>query len=95
MAITIITDNKPRYMIYGCELPEKVRSDYDYIDKEEFDYHEFVKYKGNYYDVGDFERAGMMPEFKGWAGYSGDSFFSGVLLKIVDRESVVMGRYYS
>ena len=99
--ITIITNNIPRNIIYGYELPESIRADFDYIDADEFHYHNFVLYKGNYYDLSDFMRIephnsfNCISEFHNWSGYHGDSYFSGVLIKLVNDEQVIMGRYYN
>ena len=99
--LTIVTNNAPRNIIYGYELPESARIDFDYIDADEFHYHNFVLYKGNYYDLSDFMRIephnsfNCITEFQNWSGYHGESYFSGVLIKLVDDERVIMGRYYS
>ena len=99
--LTIITNNIPRNIIYGYELPESIRADFDYIDADEFHYHNFVLYKGNYYDLSDFMRIephnsfNCITEFQNWSGYHGESYFSGVLIKWVDDERVIVGRYYN
>ena len=41
--IKIITNNKPRQLIYGYELTDKQKQDFDYIT--DIDSHDFVKYK--------------------------------------------------
>ena len=84
----IITNNVPRNMIYGYELTDKQKQDFDYI--AEIDNHDFVKYKGMIFDVSEF----MITELEGWDGVSGQSYFHGYLIKIVDSDSVIMGRYY-
>lgn len=32
--------------------------------------------------------------WKNWDGYQSDTFFSGVLVKFVDLDQVIVGRYY-
>lgn len=86
--IKIMTNNKPRQLIYGYELSDKQKQDFDYI--EDIDSHDFVKYKGRVFDVGEF----MITELEGWDGVSGQSYFNGYLIKIVDSDTVIMGRYY-
>ena len=94
----IITNNVPRFIKYGYEMPEKFRSDFDYILPEEFDNHDFVEYKGNWYDLSEFlstrESSG---DFAQWHGYAPDSYFSGILVKQIapDFEAVIIGRYYA
>ena len=89
----IITNNQPRQLIYGYELTEKQRQDFDYL--EDIDGNNFVKYKGNIYDVSEFMSTHNMDSLKGWDGYSSDSFFSGILIKYIDSDTVIVGRYYS
>jgi ribosomal protein L30E len=90
----IRTNNKPRHVIYGFELSNKERQEFDYYTGEELDNATFFRYKGNIYDVGEFMRCpdSLAP----WHGYSSDSYFSGVVVKIVDNgESVIVGQYFS
>lgn len=84
----IITNNVPRNMIYGYELTDKQKQDFDYI--EDINSHDFVKYKGMVFDVSEF----MRTDLDGWDGVSGQSYFHGYLIKIVDSDAVIMGAYY-
>ena len=84
--MNIITNNHWHNFLYGYELPESVRADFDYIDSDEFDAHDFIKYRGSYYDSGEFMR---VPESANdgmdkWHGYHSDSYFSGVLVRFSD-----------
>lgn len=94
MIMQIKCNNAKRNFIYGHELSKKQRSEFDYIRDDEIMLHEFVKYKGRVYDVSEFMRI-ESNEFNDWHGYTGDSFFSGVLIKILDPESCIMASYYS
>lgn len=90
----VITNNKPRKMLYGYELPESVKADFDYLDREEMEFRDFIFYRGNYYDIGEFMSTAGIEELKeSWTGYSSDSYFSGVVIKMVDCDSVICGRY--
>jgi len=90
--ITIITNNQPRDILYGFQLPEKYRKEFDYLTDEEYADHVFFIYKKQAYSLSEFMRT---DGFKNWHGACSDSFFSGVLVKIVnDGESVIVGRYY-
>ena len=89
----IITNNQPRLLLYGYELTNKEKQDFDYLD--DTDSHNFVKYKGNIYDVSEFISTYNMDSLKDWDGYSSDSFFSGILIKYIDSDTVIVGRYYS
>lgn len=91
--IKIMTNNKPRQLIYGYELTDKQKQDFDYI--EDIDSHYFVKYKNNIYDLSEFMRVENNDSLKGWDGYSSDSYFSGTLVRYIDSDTVIMGRYCS
>ena len=92
----IISNNKPRFLTYGYELSAKEKSDFDYIEADEIDLHEFVRYNGHVYDCSEFMRTGNNEALKCWDGYTSDTYFSGVLIKLSgDGESAIMGRYFS
>lgn len=99
----IKTNNHWRPFLYGCELPDKVRADFDYIDADEIDGHDFIKYRGRYYDSGEFMRIDrataphpQRPNWEEWHGYQSDSFFSGILIRFSkDGEAYQIATYYS
>jgi hypothetical protein len=100
--VNIITNNVPRDIVYGYELTDKERKEFEYIDFDSDDgaCHDFVRYKGELIDLQDLEGGWgshiMSTTFKGWSAYRSDTFFSGILVRFVeDYEKVVMGRYYS
>lgn len=95
MSITIKTNNVPRLLKYGYEMPDKFKSDFDYISEEDFPLHDLFVYKGQWYDLGEFMRIPEGPNFAGWDGYASDTYFSGILIKFVDEESVIVGQYFS
>lgn len=90
----IITDHKYRNLIYGYELTEKERAEFDYI--EDINDHNFFRYKGWVYDPGEFIRVDhhLPDSFKTWDGYQSDTFFSGILIRYSrDFEQVMVARY--
>ena len=105
--ITIITNNVPREVIYGYQLTEKERLEFDYynwgkIALGQDDDPSFFRYKGELYDLAEFEVTANVAIFRNkfWHLYQSDSFFSGILVKWSyadedDYESVTVGRYYS
>jgi hypothetical protein len=104
MPVVIKTDNKWRNILTGYELPEKVWKDFDYLKYEEFKEHSFIRYKGEYYDLGEFMHIdkktfgiGEAPRpFMKWDGYMNDTYFSGIVIKISsDGERYKVGRFYS
>lgn len=90
----IRTNNVPRLLKYGYEMPENLRTEFDYIEEEDFATHDFFIFKGQWYDLAEFMRCDS-EHFKGWDGYASDSYFSGVLVRILDDERVVVGQYFS
>lgn len=97
MSLKIVTNNQPREIIYGSELPKSKRKDFDYIEDDmDFNNNQFVQYRGDYYDLGEFLRIENNSDLKGWNGYSSDTYFSGTLIKICeDNDYVIMGQYFS
>ena len=97
MGLTITSNNHDRLFLYGHELPEDVKSDYDYL--EDIDSENFIKYRGVYYSLSDFMRidhGNQDPDLAYWDGVRSDSFFSGVLIKLSDcGDSYQIATYYS
>ena len=95
--LTIKTNNVPRPIIYGYELTDKERSEFDYYDSADLDYATFFRYKGSIYDLDEFMLVtDTMKSFRSWDGYCSDSFFSGILVRYSDDfESVIVATYYS
>jgi hypothetical protein len=93
----VTTNNVPRDIIEGYELTEKERAEFDYIDWKAIEAGEdsvvFVRYKGELYDLDEFES--MWPNrFEGWDGIQPETHFSGLLIKFVNKfEQVIVGRY--
>ena len=93
----IITNNKPRPMLSLWELPEDVQKDFDYVLPDDGSCR-FVKYKGAWLDCFDMQsisREQGFDQFKGWHGIASDTFFSGVLVRFVNDNDVIVGRYFT
>lgn len=87
----IITNNRPRSIIYWHELSEKEKAEFDYMEENEANDSSFFRYKRWVFCLGEFMRDGT-PD--GWHGVSAQSAFDAVLIKIVDNETVVVGRAF-
>jgi hypothetical protein len=80
------------------DVPSKIlKSQFDWTDKDHAlycDYSDgFIEYHGCWYHLSQFVRSGA-PE--GWQGAHGDSFFSGVVIRLSsDGERYQIGTYYS
>jgi hypothetical protein len=93
--LSIITDHKYHNFKYRNEVPGSVlKNQFDYQDEEVID--GFFQYKGNWYHLDEFMGCDNMSPFVGWSGYSSDSFFSGILIKLSDDgEQYMVGWYCS
>lgn len=92
MTTLIRTNNKPRPILYGSEVPVKYRKEFDYMTDDEFNTNMFFMYKGWCYSLGDF----MCTEsISGWDGALGTSYFSAVLIKLVGNEAVIVGQQFN
>ena len=81
----IITNNHERSFLYRSDVPADIlESQFDYLNPWDTCY--FINYRGHWYHVYDFLGIGRRAEvpFDGWHGYTSDSAFSGVLIKISD-----------
>lgn len=94
--LTVITNMQPRELHMPAELSTKTRNEFDYIDEGDNFQSRMFQYKGQWYDTHDAMPCRDVDTFKGWDGYFGDSFFSGVLFKYADEdcETVIVARYY-
>lgn len=84
--IMIRTNNRWRQFVYRCDVPAKVLAgQFDWTNEaheEHGDYSDgFLCYRGTWYHLGDFMRGGLTPDDK-WTGHHGDSYFSGVLIRL-------------
>ncbi len=96
MALTIKTNRQWRQFAYRDEVPQEVLDDqFDYQDPEEtFD--NFFEYRGIWYHLDQFMRLAPGSDMGDWDGAAGDSYFSGVLIKVSDDgEEYQIGTYYS
>lgn len=99
----IYTNNHWRPLLSLADIPEKAQKEFDYIGEEDSFSPRIVKYKGEYYDLGDFITTspgpwnnGLPKEFLKFDGYASGSYFSGVLCKYSeDFEEVIMATYIS
>lgn len=92
----IITNNVPRTLIFGFDLTAKERKEFDYLTDDEINDQSFFRYKGAVYHLGDIQRVERLPEdspLNRWHGFAGDSFFSGIVIRLVNDDQIIIGRY--
>ena len=100
MTLTVKTNNVPRDLISAFELSSaqysKLREQFDYLTEDEFDSTVFFKYRGQVYTLSEFMRTEGDLLAQGWQGILTDTFFSGIVVKIVEScERIVVGRCWS
>lgn len=96
MPLTVKTNNHWRFTTYGADVPASVMADqFEHLGEDER-VDGFICYRGHWYHVSDFMRIEHNADLAGWHGYTSDSAFSGVLIRLSDDgETVMMGTYYS
>lgn len=91
------TNRQWRAFKYRHEVPAKIlASQFDWTNEaheKDGDYSDgFIEYRGCWYHLADFVRGGI----PGWDGAHGDSFFSGVVIRLSkDGEAYQIGTYFS
>jgi hypothetical protein len=92
---TILTNNRPRDLLSWHDLTAKERARFDWLETEtQQDCATFFRYRGWTYCTDEFMTTDR-DQFPGWHGYGCDSFFSGVLVRILPDEQIIAGRYYA
>lgn len=89
----IITNNKPRQLVYGYELTSAQKSDFDYLE-DDIDGERFVQYQGMIIHIGEFVRTsdGSEESKAGWHACHGLNAFCGILVKLLDNDCVIVGK---
>lgn len=103
MSIQITTNNVPRPVLTSIQVPRTHWGQLD-IDPDDWeDNRSFVKYKGEYIDLDDFQTTkrgpwnhGLPEEFGNWDAYMSDTYFSGLLIRMVDDfENAILAHYFT
>ncbi len=98
--VKIFGNNHLVPLIYGNELSDKEKKEYDFLDEEELETSQFFRFKNWTYYLGNFMRLSNNSPFENcpikFDGHAGDTFFSGVLVTFCeDNEFVKVYTYYS
>ena len=99
MTLHFTTNNHRRDVVEAWELPASAREEFDYLDWDALergeDSRSFVRYAGQWIDLGDVMRAEGEIRAAGWDGFNSDSFFSGLAFRYVEEcERVIVARVY-
>lgn len=90
-----ITNIEECEILYGYQLPSDKRSDFDYLNDDDYEYQDFIKYRNDYYSMDQFMKCGLNNPFGDfWHGYHSDSAFSGVLVHVSDCGCGVIAATY-
>ncbi len=83
MSTKIITNNHWHQFRYRNEVPfEILKSEFDWTNEDE--HHDgFFQYRGSWYHLSEFMRS-TDPDLGKWDGYSGQTYFSSVLIRVSD-----------
>ena len=95
----ITTNNQARDLISAFELNSaeysKLRAEFEWMDDNDFEPAMFFQYRGQVYALADFIRTEGDLLAMGWQGILNDTYFSGLVVKIVEScQSVVVGRFF-
>lgn len=107
--LKITTNNKPRELVSFFDLPEKAQSDFDYVEECDRYSARFVQYRKSWYDVHDTQMITVdngrpmgwtmlvdkNDPMANWDSIVSETYFSGVLFKLVGNDDVICGRYCS
>lgn len=77
---------QPRHVTYGAELPASARAKFDYLTDDELADRSFVQYRGEWYDMGEFQLAPPTVAALGFNGYVEESAFSAVAVQYFDAD---------
>lgn len=94
----IISNHQERDILFSHEVPPSVLdNEFNYQTKEEREYALFFKYKNQYYCVDDFmPTTDKMLKDKGWDGFTCESAWSGVLIRLdLENDKVKVATYNS
>jgi len=85
-------------LIYGYELSDSEKLEFDYLNNEDgiFQEDDFTgfRYKGNIYDLGEFMRIDSPVLFDGlFDGIHHETYFSGILIKLNEDDSDFIKAY--
>lgn len=101
MPLTIKTNHQWRDLQYRADVPADIlASQFDYQNAEET-LDGFFCYRGVWYHLDQFMRVDYGHSQNAfadghWDGYAGDSYFSGVVIKLSqDGEQIQLGTYFS
>ena len=97
MSVKIITNNQPRPLLDWVNLTEREQKEIsDLLPSDMWDSNLYFRYKQQVYPLSEILAVGRNPSLAQWDGYSPDTYFSGIVTKLVpEMDSIIVGRYLS
>ena len=88
----IVCNNKPRHVLHWHDLAPTEQAEFDWIEDSDNSY-SFFRYRGIVYCLADFMQVPPELAKQHWHGYSADTYFSAILIRLVGMgESVIVAR---
>ncbi len=94
-SVTVKTNNHPREILSWEQLTTSEKREFGYQDIADICGGSYFRYRGQIYSFDEFFRTDVV---NGWDAVSSQTMFSGVVIKLVQRDcdqNVVVGRYAS
>jgi hypothetical protein len=98
MSTKVITNNQPRALISEWELTEEERKEVNPVEWRRYKTEwKGFRYRGVVYGLREFLPIHRNEALEDWDGYSPETYFSGVLVKLVwgNSDEVIVGSYHS
>jgi hypothetical protein len=90
-----VTADPVTEIVSEYELTAEERKEFDYLDWAAIDAGTdsatFFRRRGDLYSLDQFMAASPEMTARGWHGYAGDSFFSGVVVRLIDDDTIQTG----
>lgn len=95
--ITIVSNHHWHRLRYRYDVPAEVLADqFAHLTEDDGNDDGYFQYRGWWYHMSDFTGTTGELHRKGWSGYHGDSYFSGVVIMLDKHgERYCAGTYYS
>ena len=106
--MNITTNNHQRALVCIADLPAKAQADFDYVMGDDRYAARLVNYRGAWYDVYDTQfitREARYPmgwamvvaedsPLADWHSIISETYFSGIVFRLVGDDEVIVGRYF-
>ena len=91
----IKTNHHRRELLDSHEVPKNIiKNDFDWLDED--DTTGFIHYKKTWYHLSQFVRVEKNTnlDILGYSGIHGETYFSGIIIKLFDNDTISISSYY-